>query len=80
VRIADGHVSLDLPLGLSEDDAVAYNERVGRGDGVERIDDGTVYFTDACKAAVADLAPELAAPLAIGDLAARAALLDAILG
>jgi hypothetical protein len=39
-----------------------------------------VHFTDACKAAVADLAPELAAPLAIGDLAARAALLDSILG
>ena len=80
VRIADGHVSLDLPPGLSQAEAVAYNERAGRGDGVERIDDdGTVYFTDACKAAVADLAPELAAPLAIGDLAARAALLDSIL-
>jgi hypothetical protein len=81
VRIADGGVSLDLPPGLSQHEAVAYNERVGCGDGVERIgDDGTVHFTDACKAAVADLAPELAAPLAIGDLTARASLLDSILG
>jgi hypothetical protein len=81
VRIADGVVSLDLPPRLSEAEAVAYNERVGRGDGIERIDDdGTVHFTDACKAAVADLEPELAAPLAIGDLPGRAALLDSILG
>jgi hypothetical protein len=81
VRIAAGSVSLDLPPGVSEEDAIAYNARVGRGDGIERIDDdGTVHFTDACRLAVADLEPELAAPLALGDVPARAALLDAVLG
>jgi hypothetical protein len=81
VQIAAGTVSLDLPPGVSEIDAIAYNERVGRGDGVERIDDdGTVHFTDACREAVADLEPELAAPLVLGDVTARAALLDRLLG
>ncbi len=80
VRIADGIVSLDLPPGVDEAEAVAYNARVGRGDGIERIDaDGTVHFTDECQAAVASLSSELAAPLAVGDVPARAALLDAIL-
>ena len=80
MRIADGIVSLDLPPGVDEAEAVAYNERVGRGDGIERIDaDGTVHFTDECQAAVASLSSELAAPLAVGDVPARAALLDAIL-
>ena len=59
---------------------MAYNARVGRGDGIERIEaDGTVHFTDECQAAVASLSSELAAPLAVGDVPARAALLDAIL-
>ena len=81
VRIADGAVELDLPPGVEQAEAVAYNERAGRGDAIERIDDdGTVHFTEACKEAVAALAPELAAPLAVADIAERAALLDAVLG
>ncbi|MFG3053308.1 saccharopine dehydrogenase NADP-binding domain-containing protein [Kitasatospora sp. NPDC048239] len=81
VRIANGSVALDLPPGLTVDQAVAFNERMGRGDGVERIDeDGTVHFTPACREAVADFAPDLAEPLAVGEMAARAARLDALLG
>jgi hypothetical protein len=80
VRIAAGSVTLDLPPGLDEADAIAYNARVGRGDGVERIDeDGTVHFTDACKQAVAGLEPELAAPLTLEAVPERAALLDRLL-
>jgi hypothetical protein len=81
VRIADGAVTLDLPPELEPGEAIAYNERAARGDGIERIDvDGTVHFTTACQQAVAGLAAELAAPLAVADIAARAALLDAVLG
>ncbi|MGW1376193.1 hypothetical protein ACWD6P_18250 [Streptomyces sp. NPDC002446] len=64
VRITDRSVSLDLPSGLTQDEAVAYNERMGRADGVERIDtDGTVHFTEATHEALAPLAPDLTAPL-----------------
>ncbi|MGW1997126.1 saccharopine dehydrogenase NADP-binding domain-containing protein [Embleya sp. NPDC001921] len=80
VRIADGSVTLDLPTGVTAEESIMYNERMGRRDGVERIDeDGTVHFTAACHEAVADFAPDLAEPLPIADLRARAARLDAVL-
>ena len=80
VRIDGGAVSLDLPAGLSRDEAIAFNERMAHADGVARIDeDGTVHFTAACRDAVAALDPGLADPLPLGDLAARAARLDAAL-
>ena len=80
VRIVDGTVTLDLPPGLAEADAIAFNERMARGDGVDHIDDdGTVHLTPAAHRAVADLAPDLAHPIAVDDLAGRAARLDAAL-
>ena len=80
VRIADGSVALDLPPGVTLAAAISFNERMGRDDGVERVDDdGTVHFTARCREAVAGVAPDLAEPLAIGALQERAARLDAIL-
>lgn len=80
VRIADGSVALDLPDGVGLDEAMAFNEQMGRGDGLERIDaDGTVHFTARCREAVAAFAPDLAEPLALDEMAARAARLDAVL-
>ncbi|GAA2271929.1 hypothetical protein GCM10009853_027060 [Glycomyces scopariae] len=81
VRIQSGAVELDLPRGQSLKDAVAFNERLAEGDGVERVDaDGTVHFTDAAREAVAKVAPDLAEPLALDDMDARAARLDEVLG
>jgi hypothetical protein len=83
VRVADGAVTLDLPPGVTAQEAVAFNERHAAGDGIERIDaDGTVHFTAAAREAVAGIDPDLAAPLPVTDdahLAARAAALDAVL-
>ncbi|ORE90589.1 hypothetical protein ATO4_21020 [Aurantimonas sp. 22II-16-19i] len=40
-------IRLDLPAGLSEQDAIAINERCQAADGIERIDaDGTAWFTE----------------------------------
>jgi hypothetical protein len=81
VRIADQGVTLDLPPGVTIDEAIAFSQQMGRGDGVDRIDDdGTVHFTPACRAAMAAIASELAEPLRIDDLDARAARLDDVLG
>jgi hypothetical protein len=78
VLIANGSVNLDLPPGLTQEDAIAFNERMARRDGIDRIDnDGTVHFTAASRQAVASLGTGLAEPLAINDLHARAAMLDA---
>ncbi|MFD8545415.1 hypothetical protein [Streptomyces sp. NPDC059649] len=59
--------------------AIAFNEDRAVGDGIERTDDDTVHLTAAVHRAVADLAPDLAHPLAPDDLAHRAARLDAVL-
>ncbi len=65
---------------ITRDAAISFNERMGRDDGVERVDDdGTVHFSERCREAVAGFAPDLAEPLAIGALQERAARLDAIL-
>jgi hypothetical protein len=80
VRIDQGEVTLDLPPGLTEEEAVRFNQEQARADGVERIDpDGTIHFTPAARAAVAAIDPTLADPLEISDLEARADQLDVAL-
>jgi hypothetical protein len=69
-------VALDLPPDVTLPEAVAQNQRAGHQDGIETIEaDGTVVFTEAARAAVADLDPRLAEPLRLDDLEARAAIL-----
>lgn len=81
VLIANSAVTLDLPPGLTQQDAIAFNENMARGDGIERIDDdGTVYFSAASRDAIAGIGLGLGEPLAIDDLQARAAALDTALG
>jgi hypothetical protein len=53
--------------------------RIYLGEEGHHDDDGTVHFTQACQAAVATIAAELAEPLAIEELDARAARLDEVL-
>jgi hypothetical protein len=80
VRLESGRVSLDLPSGVGVDDAIEFNERMAAGDGVDRIDtDGTVHFSEQARRAVASFAPDLAEPLALDQVEARAARLDALL-
>ena len=80
VWIANGAVTLDLPPGLTEQDAIAFNESMARWDGIDRIDaDGTVHFTAASRDAVAGLGHGLGEPLMLDDLAMRTAALDAAL-
>ena len=64
VRVAEGRVELDLPPGLALAEAVAFQWRCARFDGVESLaEDGTVFFTAQAQAAVAALDPALAEPL-----------------
>jgi len=72
VRIIDGEIELDLPDGVELGECVEFCRRVGRGDGLDRIDDdATVHFTDEARAAVVDVAADLAEPLPISGLEAR---------
>jgi hypothetical protein len=48
VLASRGGVTLDLPPGLSEADAIELNTRAGRWDGLEAVEaDGTLVFTEA---------------------------------
>lgn len=81
VRVAAGSIELDLPPGLTEGEAVRYQWRSARGDGVERVEsDGTVRFTEESLEAVAPYDADLAAPFAPRDLKARLHRLLAFLG
>ena len=54
--IGSGRVNLRLPPDLSEDEAVAINDRAARFDGIERIEaDGTVVYTAEARAAMENL-------------------------
>jgi hypothetical protein len=73
VRITGGQIDIDLPAGVELPDQVAFCQRIGRGDGVERVDDdGTVHFTPEAAAAVHDVARELSEPLPIDEIDRRA--------
>lgn len=49
-RAGAGEIRLNLPEGLSEEEAVHTNEEAARADGIERMDsDGTVHLTDRAR-------------------------------
>lgn len=73
VKIAAGTVDLALPPGLDLQAAVDVNERGGRYDGIERIDnDGTVHFREENVAPLREHLGYDGAPLPLADVSARA--------
>ena len=55
-KVADGRIELDLPDGVSPDEAVATNEAAARFDAIDRIEsDGTVVYTGEARAAMESL-------------------------
>ena len=56
VTVAEGRIHLDLPDGLSPEEAVAINAAAGRFDAIDRIEaDGTVVYTNEARAAMESL-------------------------
>ncbi len=71
-RIRGGTIELDLPGGISREEAVDFNNVSARADGVERIEkDGTLIYTEEAKRYASPWCAELAEPLAPRDLEAR---------
>ena len=69
LRIEAGEVELDLPPGVTLAEAVQYNERLARKDGIESIgDDGTVTFTAKVAQVMANFDPVLGEPLHPDDI------------
>ena len=64
MRLTPGSVELDLPAHVSFNEALDFQARCARFDGIERIEeDGTIVFTEAARAAVSRHAPALCEPL-----------------
>ncbi len=68
VRIRAGVLALDLPTGLTRDQAVAVNRRAGERDGI-RLADGYLRFPDSAAAELGRYAPDLAAGVPLDRLA-----------
>ncbi|MEW6121736.1 MAG: hypothetical protein AB1698_03930 [Pseudomonadota bacterium] len=81
VRVDTGTVTLDLPAGITREDAVAWNRSFEAADGVSVTEDGRVTYSEQARTALAAYSPELAkgfhvteveeAAQALGDLRAR---------
>lgn len=70
-------IELDLPAGISRDEAVEFNNLCARADGVEGIEsDGTLIHTEDARRTAKPFCAELAEPLsqALGIAAGRAAV------
>jgi hypothetical protein len=76
ILITDGRIELDLPEFLKLEEAVEFQRRSARMDGVESIaDDGTVSFTEAAQAALRQINPALCEPLHPTEAVSRFRLL-----
>jgi hypothetical protein len=78
VKIVNQKIEMDLPSEVTLEEAIAFNESGMPGIGVERFDDdGTIHYTDAAKAAMADVDPRLTEPYnALTDRERTTILLD----
>jgi hypothetical protein len=73
VKIEQRQLSLDLPEDIDLEQAIEYNNQLGKRDGVESIDDdAVVHFSDAARDAVRQLDSGLAEPLDCKNLGGRA--------
>lgn len=76
LKVGDGEIALDLPDGVTLDEAQEWLTGIGRGDGIDSIAaDGTVAFTEAVRTLMAPIDPALAAPLHPDDARSRWTLL-----
>jgi hypothetical protein len=81
VHVSRSGVTLDLPAGLEESDAVSINERAAAWDGIEAVEpDGTVVLSATAAATVAEVLGWRSGRLAPDDHVALAAELAARLG
>ena len=69
-------IELDLPAGISNDEAVEFNNLCARADGVERIEsDGTLIYTEDARRTAKPFCAELAEPLSPKHWESRLAVL-----
>lgn len=78
VRLADGKLTLDLPPGLEDDAAIAWNRAFEEANGVVVGDEGFVRYTGKVEAALRRISATLAAGFAMRDFDAVFADMSAL--
>ena len=68
VKLDGGVLALDLPPGIGQDEAVAWNARFEEENGLVIDDDGRARYTGVLRERLRDYAPSLAEGFAIADL------------
>lgn len=72
ISVRGKEIELDLPTGISKQEAVEFNNLCARADGVERIEsDGTLVYTEDAKRIAKPFCAELAEPLSPENLESR---------
>lgn len=80
VKLSERRVELDLPEGVSLQDAGAFNTRAARSDGIDEIaSDGSVTLSRVCRDALAKRVQSLGEPLVAEQALQRFELLRALL-
>jgi hypothetical protein len=78
VRVSGGRVDLDLPPDMSTQDAVAYNRRFSREEGVDIDESGQVSFVGAAARVLSRVAPDVAEGFHAADVEQAATRLQAV--
>jgi hypothetical protein len=78
VRVSDRRITLDLPPGVTADDAVSWNQRMAVQDGVQVLPDGYVRFSSTAKNALGPYDDNLAAGFHATDIAEAASMMLAL--
>lgn len=68
VRIAGASLELNLPDGLSESEAIAWNEKIAVADGVKILPHGVVEFSEPTKQAFRKYLPQIADGFCAGEI------------
>jgi hypothetical protein len=66
--LRDGALDLDLPPGLSREEAVEWNARFERENGLALFDGGKLRYTGVLEERLREVSPDLAAGFQIGEL------------
>lgn len=78
VRLADGRLELDLPPGLTREDAIAWNRAFEEANGVSVVPDGAVRYLGKVKKALLGVSPDMAEGFTMSDFDAAFTALSAL--
>lgn len=78
VQVDENGVTLDLPVGISLQDAIAWNRQFEAADGVSITESGHIVYSDKARKILGKVAPDLAEGFHVNDIEQAAAALGSL--